>query len=92
MVGVDELRHNGWVLYGVKVKNCHLVCTPDAIASMHTLAASIGLKREWFQEDRVPHYDLVGPKRQAAVEAGAAELDTGQFLEIMRQWPRYGVR
>jgi hypothetical protein len=47
----------------------------DSLDELHAFAASIGLKREWFQtrEGRPDkdHYDLTASKRDAAILAGA---------------------
>ena len=45
--------------------------TADTLDELHQFAKSIGLKREWFQDHRHPHYDLKGSKRRAAIDAGA---------------------
>lgn len=51
------------------------------------MAGRIGLKRAWFQTSRsgLPHYDLVPPRRQAAVEAGAIELARPEAVAKMRE-------
>lgn len=57
---------------GGKFNNyCHLWSDGDT-EELHTFAASIGLRREWFQ-DRVgfPHYDISLSKRQQAIKRGA---------------------
>jgi Protein of unknown function (DUF4031) len=45
--------------------------TADTLEELHTLAAKIGMKRRWFQNGRVPHYDLTPARREAALAAGA---------------------
>lgn len=57
---------------------CH-VFSPD-IDELHALMASIGSKREWFQDPRTmkvswPHYDANQKRREAAIRAGAIPLD-----------------
>lgn len=51
----------------------HLTTTD--IDELHAMAAKIGLKREWFQDKRVPHYDCQRRIRALAVAAGAVERD-----------------
>jgi len=43
----------------------------DTIEELHEVADKIGLKREWFQDTKHPHYDIVESKRQLALENGA---------------------
>ena len=51
---------------------CHL--TADEIEELDAFAASLGLKREWYQPSRRPeacHYDVTPSVREAAIAAGA---------------------
>lgn len=51
------------------------------------MASSIGLKRAWFQNPRGlarPHYDLNPRMREAAVKAGAKEVDCRVIAQILR--------
>jgi hypothetical protein len=45
--------------------------TADTLDELHAFAASIGLRRAWFQDHRVPHYDLTTKHHAAALRAGA---------------------
>ena len=68
-VYVDELRE-----YDTKLKWktwCHM--TADTLEELHAMADKIGMKREWFQNKRTPHYDLTPGKRKLAVKHGAIE-------------------
>ena len=48
-----------------------------------TVAEAIGMRRDWFQPTSFPHYDLLRPRREAAVRLGAVELDRrGLALKI----------
>lgn len=58
---------------------CHM--WSDDLDALHALAAKIGLKREWFQNNgRLPHYDLTPNKRAAALKAGAREMCLREYL------------
>ena len=74
---VDELRvwtkrppfHRG---------SCHLT-TDGPIDELHAFAASIGMKRAWFQSHPLAdHYDLTPSRRTAAIAAGAVEVSARQ--------------
>ena len=52
--------------------SCHL--TADTVAELHSFAACLGLKRIWFQDKRIPHYDLTVSKRREAIKLGAITL------------------
>ena len=90
-VYVDSLVNHGWKLG----PNCHLIA--DTEDELHAFAASVGLKRTWFQPKSFPHYDLTAARRHAALERGAIALDRSSFvrkirelrgLDVSRVWPR----
>jgi hypothetical protein len=77
---VDRCQDHGWKLG----RSCHLIA--DTEAELHELAASIGMKRSWFQgEASSPHYDLTERRRAAAVRLGAVELDRLSFVCKIRE-------
>ena len=79
-VYVDPLMNHGWKLG----PSCHLYA--DRLRELHEFAASIGLKRVWFQEHpRLPHYDLTAGKRAQAVAKGAREVGREHVVEQMRK-------
>lgn len=63
---------------------CHLVA--DSLEELHSFAAAIGLKRDWFQ-DRAsyPHYDVTITVRERAIELGAICAGKTQMLMCARQ-------
>lgn len=64
---------------------CHLFCDGD-VAELHRLAAEIGLKRKWFQEDEDGgHYDLTPGRRAAALKAGAVPLTQREAVAVWRK-------
>ncbi len=69
MVYVDEIRPYS---HGPKIFHkgaCHL--TADTLDELHEIAGRIGLKRAWFQDGGVPHYDLTISRRKLAIKEGA---------------------
>jgi len=56
----------------------HLVANSDE--ELHSFAKLIGLKREWSQDHRIHHYDLMKGKVQLAEEFGAHRVDTKQLI------------
>jgi len=81
MTYVDRARHWGWMMRGHLVKNCHLVA--DTLDELHAMAKAIGMKPEWFQDKKIPHYDLTEKRRAAAVKLGARELTTHEFYDLI---------
>lgn len=75
-VRVDELKKWPTEIACFKAGSCHL--TADAVPELHAFALRLGLKRAWFQDGRVPHYDLTESKRRRAVKLGAAEVSAKQ--------------
>lgn len=56
---------------------CHMMA--DDLSELHLFAGKLGLKREWFQNNRHPHYDISISKRKLAVQLGAKEVSS-EFL------------
>ncbi len=77
-VYVDPLAHYGMKLYGKPIKSCHMYADIGFLIELHETADKIGLKRKWFQNVSVPHYDITRSKRELAVENGAIELDRNE--------------
>jgi hypothetical protein len=67
---VDELRKWPTKIAVFLDGSCHLTTHGD-IEELHAFAAGIGLRRAWFQNGRVPHYDLDGARRELALTLGA---------------------
>lgn len=68
-VYVDEVRQWPTRIRCFQAGSAHL--TADTLEELHALARRIGLRRAWFQDVRIPHYDLTASKRAAALAAGA---------------------
>jgi len=76
-VYVDELR-----TYIIHQRHgpqwCHLLA--DSVAELHVFATRLGLKRHWFQDGRWPHYDLTVNKRALAIQLGAKEIHSRDWI------------
>ena len=79
MVYVDALLPAAWCFK----KACHLYA--DDVEQLHAFAQSIGLKRKWFQNKTLPHYDLTENKRQLAMDKGAFSITKKQVVEWIRR-------
>jgi hypothetical protein len=78
-VYVDPLINHGWHLG----PSCHLFA--DTIEELHEMASAIGLRRSWFQGERLPHYDLTASRRARAVVRGAIELSRREAVDKWRE-------
>jgi len=68
----------------------HLVST-SSLEELHDFAAGIGLKREWFQDHRIPHYDLFGTAMvRKALSLGALKTTTRELVRCLSEWRRHG--
>lgn len=78
--GITRLRNKVW---------CHMSTdnhTDAGLIELHALAATIGLRRAWFQDKpRFPHYDLTPSRRIAALQAGAIAVDKFEFVRRVRR-------
>ncbi len=59
---------------------CHLFA--DSEIELMAFAIDIGLRKEWFQKSNrgIPHFDLTASRRKMAVEQGAKEITTKEYL------------
>lgn len=63
---------------------CHLFADTDE--ELHEFASLLGMKREWFQEhDVASHYDITPNRRAAAIEQGATQITTKNYIRLMRK-------
>lgn len=59
---------------------CHMVA--DTLPELHAMADRIGVQRKWFQDTRIPHYDIAKSKRHLARQAGALGTDERIIVKI----------
>ena len=75
MIYVDDLKS-----YPQKKKTwCHMA-TDGERDELHAFAEQIGLECHWFQNGRLPHYDLVESKRDLAIEHGATQVNSQKLF------------
>lgn len=75
-LGVPEKWKGGGHLFGTDIDE------------LHSFAASIGLKRSWYQNKDFPHYDLTFNKRRLAIEMGATTVEPGEIPDgVIRRDP-----
>lgn len=77
-VYVDNAR----IPYG-RMLMCHMIA--DSLEELHTMADIIGIKRKWFQDKRIPHYDVCLAKRALALKNGAIEVTGKQLITITKE-------
>ena len=63
---------------------CHMFA--DTIPELMTFAKRLGLRDEWFQDDKTPHFDICLAKRREAIQKGAVEIDRRQAYRIILEW------
>ena len=51
-----------------------------SLEELHQFAESLGLRREWFQEKSIPHYDLTGKAYDLALERGATLVSSREIV------------
>ena len=74
---------NGRNQYG-RMKMAHMLA--DSLDELHAMADRVGLKRKWFQNHGIPHYDLCQAKRLLAVQAGAIGIGRREVVALIRVW------
>lgn len=82
MIYIDSLKaytpKKGWRWNS----SCHMFA--DSLEELHEFADKIGMKRTWFQDTKLPHYDLTAKRRQLAVHLGAIEVDTAWVKQRLK--------
>ncbi len=63
--------------------HCYLIA--DTAKELHAFARRLRLKRQWFQDKTLPHYDLTVNKRRQAVKFGAVEISMETIAEKIRE-------
>ena len=72
MIYVDPIQQWPTRIRCFMAGSCHL--TADTLEELHEFAGKLGLRKDWFQDKSLPHYDLTVSKRVQAVNKGAREL------------------
>jgi len=62
--------------------SCHMYA--DSLSELHTMAQKIGLISDWFQNERLQHYDLTPSKRSLAIMNGAIETSWEHMVRYMK--------
>ena len=84
MIYVDELSFWPGVPDPFKNGYCHLT-TDGPLEDLFVFARKLRLRRSWFQDSRVPHYDLTPHKRILALKAGAVFLSSKEQMRRRRE-------
>lgn len=74
---------DAYIPYG-RMKMCHMITDGD-LSELHSMAEKIGVERKYFQNKRIPHYDISMSKRKLAVENGTREVSERRLIEIIRE-------
>jgi hypothetical protein len=65
-------------------KTSHMVA--DTVEELHAMADKISVKRTWFFQGKLPHYDVSQSKRAQAIKAGAIEINFDQLLALVKKY------
>ncbi|HEX5082100.1 MAG TPA: DUF4031 domain-containing protein [Blastocatellia bacterium] len=68
----------GPVRYWLRI--CGHLVSDTSLDELHLFAESLGLRREWFQEKSIPHYDLTGEVYELALRRGAALVSSREIV------------
>lgn len=66
----------------ILLDNHHLV-SDTSLKELHDFALRIGMKREWFQDHRFPHYDVLSETKWLKAMSLGAQMVTSR--EIVRR-------
>lgn len=90
-VRVDDLKVWPHAVHRCFLKgSAHL--TADTLEELHAFAARLGLKRSWFQDKIVPHYDLSPQKHALALRLGAVYMSAMDQSRMRRKQRESGIQ
>src|SRR5882672_2781938 len=69
-------------------RHCGHLVSDTSLEELHRFAESLGLRREWFQEKSIPHYDLTGEVYDLALERDAKLVSSREI--VLRAVPMDG--
>ncbi len=61
-------------------RRCGHLVSDASLEELHRFAESLGLRREWFQEKSIPHYDLTGQLYDLALKQGAILVSSREIV------------
>jgi len=61
-------------------RRCGHLVSDSSLDELHEFAESLGLRRQWFQEKSIPHYDLTGEVYELALERGALLVSSREIV------------
>ncbi|MDM8521150.1 DUF4031 domain-containing protein [Anaerolineales bacterium HSG6] len=64
--------------------SAHLATDSDDLSDLHAFAAKLGLRRAWFQDKRIPHYDLNRDGWLLAQKHGAQLVSARELIRRCR--------
>lgn len=62
---------------------CHLIA--DSVDELLIFAERLGLKKVWFQNTDIPHFDLTVNMRKKAIKQGAFPISVKEFIKKIRK-------
>jgi hypothetical protein len=60
----------------------HMVA--DNLIELHAMADKIGVQRKYFQDAKIPHYDICKNKKQLAILNGAKLISDKQIIILCK--------
>ena len=70
------------------MKMCHMLA--DTEQELHRMAERLGIKRAWFQDHAMPHYDICQAKRRLALSFGALPIGRREVGALIKRWRQRG--
>lgn len=88
---VDALRKWPTAIRCFQAGSSHLHCLPGHEDRLHAFAVgALGLDRQWYQNGKLPHYDLtVGKHQQALSHPCVQEIPDRQLIAHKEQWIQF---
>ena len=53
----------------------------DTKTELHEFAKKIGMREDWYQDKRLPHYDVWGSMASEAVKSGARVISYSEMVQ-----------
>jgi hypothetical protein len=83
---IDSFLNGAHGPWRFRHQRCGHLVSDTSLDELHEFAASLGVRREYFQSKRVPHYDLTGEVYELALARGAQLVSSREVVRRAVRW------
>ena len=77
---IDSFLNGARGPFHFRHRRCGHLVSDTSLDELHAFAGGLGLRREWFQEGSIPHYDLADDRHRLALDRGAEFVSSRELV------------